>query len=725
VERYGVAVDLRARGGMSVTILSVAYPFAVVGPGLVGGAEQVLTLLEAELVVRGYESIVVAREGSEVRGVLLTTPVRAGLITEVVREEVTRAHQANIDEALRKHSVDLVHMHGIDFHRYKLQENVPVLVTLHLPPSWYPESIWNLPRNYRLQCVSETQRGACPEGVRERVAVIGNGVVAPDAETLPKRRGYAVMLSRICPEKNLHAGMDAARRAGVPVLLAGETFPYAEHLRYLHEEIEPRLGDGARLLPPVSGVEKARLLARARCLLLPTLAPETSSMVAMEAMAVGTPVVAYRSGAIPEVVEEGRTGFLVSDVEAMAAAIGRVGEIDAAECRRVAAERFPVSRMVEGYEGLYREMLGETGGLRAACASGVDGSGVKAAGQAGGIGALTVSVLTTVAELEVLEPEWEALWAADGWATPFQSAAWLLPWWRHVGEGELLVAAVRDGAGRLVGLLPMYVYAQPEGGERHLLLLGAGTSDYLGGLFRREAEGDAELIAGVALAELMRMRGRWDRGILHQLRAESPLLGCARRARLRVSRAEATSAVRVEGWARLPAKIRLNSGRYRRRAEARGRLEYGCAETEEEARRGFEELIALHGRRWQEGGVLESAAVQEHHRESVGPLLQAGMLWMFRLTMDGRVMAVLYAMVDPAGHGAGRGRRMYAYLIGIEPEFGDVSPGTLLLAHAFDRCEREGVVWLDTLRGGEGYKQLWGAVAEETFGFELEGFWES
>jgi len=68
---------------------------------------------------------------------------------------------------------------------------------------------------------------------------------------------------------------------------------------------------------------------------------------------------------------------------------------------------------------------------------------------------------------------------------------------------------------------------------------------------------------------------------------------------------------------------------------------------------------------------------------------------------------------------------MYAYLIGIEPELGDVSPGTLLLAYAFDRCEREGVVWLDTLRGGEGYKQMWGAVAEETFGFELEGSGES
>ncbi len=508
--------------------------------------------------------------------------------------------------------------------------------------------------------------------------------------------------------------MDAAQMAGVPVLLAGETFPYEAHLRYLREEIEPRLGEAARLLGPVTGTKKTRLLARARCLLLPTLAPETSSLVAIEAMAVGTPVVAYRSGAIPDVVEDGRTGFLVDDVAGMAAAIRRTAEIDPAMCRSVVASRFPLSRMVEGYLALYSKVLRESSsrleGLRVAAERTV---------QIEVDGTLTSSVLRATEAIEALEPEWDALWDADKSATPFQSAAWLLPWWRHVGEGQLLVVAVRDEVERLVGLLPAYVYTQPSNAERHLLLLGAGTSDYLDGLFWPDRAAGADRIAAATLRALALHEDEWDRAILHQLRADSPLVACARREGLPLFGAESTSVLRVDGWPRLPAKIRLNSGRYRRRADARGRLGYRTAVTEDEARRGLEDLIALHEKRWQQAGVLSSPAVQAHHREAVPKLLRAGMLWMLSLEMDDRVIAVLYAMADCAGRGADGQRRIYSYLIGFDPDLGDVSPGTLLLAYAFDRCQTEGVALLDMLRGAEGYKQLWGAVPEETFGFEL------
>ena len=162
-------------------VLSVAYPFAPVGHAAVGGAEQVLTWLEAELVASGYGSTVVAREGSDAAGRLLPTRVPDGVITTEVREAVTRAHQANIDRVLARGGIDLVHMHGIDFHCYKFPHSVPVLVTLHLPPSWYPPEIWSLPANYRLQCVSETQRMACPAEIRTRIPVVANGVVLPDA----------------------------------------------------------------------------------------------------------------------------------------------------------------------------------------------------------------------------------------------------------------------------------------------------------------------------------------------------------------------------------------------------------------------------------------------------------------------------------------------------------------------------------------------------------------
>jgi glycosyltransferase involved in cell wall biosynthesis len=342
---------------VSQTILSVAYPFARVGPAGVGGAEQILTSLEADLVARGYHSLVVARNGSATAGHLIETYVPDGLLTPELCQSVTRAHAANLHRALATHSVDLVHMHGNDFFEYPIPPEIPVLVTLHLPPSWYPEAIWHLPANYLLHCVSETQRLSCPPSLREPLPVIRNGVAISSGPRFQRKRNFALMLSRICPEKNLHEGIDAARLANTPVLLGGQVFPYADHLRYMREQIDPRLDAAARWVGPLNGRRKQRLLEAARCLLLPSLAPETSSLVAMEAIAAGTPVIAYPSGAFPEVVEHGRTGFLVRNVTEMAAAITRASEIDPAECRAVARSRFPLSHMVDQYIDLYTHWI--------------------------------------------------------------------------------------------------------------------------------------------------------------------------------------------------------------------------------------------------------------------------------------------------------------------------------------------------------------------------------
>ena len=339
---------------MSLTVLNIAYPFAPVGPRAVGGAEQVLTWLEDAVHQQGHRSLVAARADSQVCGQLFPTPAPDGPLTPEAQESVTRAHQASIDCALRSGPVNLIHMHGIDFHRYILPRDVPVLVTLHLPPSWYPETIWTLPARYYLLCVSESQRRACPLATQERLSVIENGVPMP--ERAVRKAPYALLLARICPEKNLHAGLDAARLAGVPAVLAGETFPYPDHLAYFEQEIKPRLSYDAAYAGLVGGARKQAMLAEARCLLLPTLAPETSSLTAMEALAAGTPVIAYPSGAIPEIVEHGRTGFLVNTVEEMAAAIARVDEIDPKVCRDAAHERFPLSRMTARYLDLYERL---------------------------------------------------------------------------------------------------------------------------------------------------------------------------------------------------------------------------------------------------------------------------------------------------------------------------------------------------------------------------------
>jgi glycosyltransferase involved in cell wall biosynthesis len=339
-----------------LTVLSVAYPFARTGRDAVGGAEQVLSQLDEALVRRGHRSLVVACAGSTVAGTLVSTPVPDGPITDALRKKVIAAHHARILEALDRYDVDVVHLHGVDFYEYLPPEGVPTLVTLHLPPSWYPPHVFQLRRaGLHLHCVSAAQRRTCPPGAA-LLEDVPNGVSVDELWVDVPKDDYALVLSRICPEKNLAAALDAGRRAGVPVILGGQVFPYAEHERYFREEIAPRLDAQIRFIGPVGWAAKRRLLSAAKCLLQPSLAPETSSLVAMEAIACGTPVIAFPSGALPEIIEPGRTGWIVRDEHEMAQAIGWASAIDPVECRGVARRRFSVEATIERYLSLYERL---------------------------------------------------------------------------------------------------------------------------------------------------------------------------------------------------------------------------------------------------------------------------------------------------------------------------------------------------------------------------------
>ena len=127
-------------------------------------------------------------------------------------------------------------------------------------------------------------------------------------------------------------------------------------MRHFEREIAPRLDGDRVFVGPVGFEAKRRLLTEARCLLVPSLVPETSSLVAMEALACGTPVVAFRAGALPEIVEPGRTGFIVRDVEEMADAIGAAAALDPEVCRDAARERFSAEAMVDRYVSLYESL---------------------------------------------------------------------------------------------------------------------------------------------------------------------------------------------------------------------------------------------------------------------------------------------------------------------------------------------------------------------------------
>jgi len=337
-----------------LTVLSMGYPFAQVSESTAGGAEQVLSTLDEALVRAGHRSIVIAPEGSRVRGVLLPTPGPPPHLDDQQHEIAVHRYRGAIRSALARFPIDVVHMHGLDFVEYLPEPGTPVLVTLHLPPAWYSREAFRLARpDTHLICVSRSQASECPPGAEIR-AIIGNGIrLQPFRQR--RKRNYVMAMGRICPEKGLHLALDAATQSGLPLLLAGKVYGYPSHQTYFAEQIRPRLGGGNRFLGEIGPGRKHRLLAGARCLLVPSLVPETSSLGVMEAMASGTPIVAYRKGALVELIEHGRTGFIVDSKDAMAAAIRATEHLDPRVCRRQAELHFSAERMFEKYLFLYTQ----------------------------------------------------------------------------------------------------------------------------------------------------------------------------------------------------------------------------------------------------------------------------------------------------------------------------------------------------------------------------------
>lgn len=704
------------------TVLNIAYPFAPVGPNLVGGAEQILWDLDRALVASGHRSLVVACEGSRPAGTLFAVPLpKRETLDEADSEWCRNEFHRAVDRALASERVDLVHVHSMELYGYEFPPDIPVLITLHLPVEWYADQAMSKYKGRGRFCyVSETQKRA-GMSVFGDAPVIENGVEVQPIGAQGRKSDFALVMGRICPEKNAHSALEAGTKAHVRVIIGGQVYPYRAHQQYFEEKIEPQLeksGGGAashEFAGPLSPERRQQLLAQAKCLLHPTLAPETSSLVAMEALAAGTPVIAYRSGALPEIVEDGVTGFLVSDVNEMAEAIGKVDAISSEACHRAAERRFSKERMVERYFELYQDLIRERRGPAQ-------------------LSATRYRVLRSAEDLSGFVPAWWRLWERDPGALPFQSPAWLVPWWRQFGNEELCSVVVERG-GEAVGFLPFYVYRDDARGKRQLLPLGVGTTDYLDGVFapecslediraavdvlRREAEHDEFCVPQMPEWSRMLQAVKEQGSGIREQGLESNEQGLGTRDRRTgtgeqgatgesafLSESEGCSRMRAVTMAELPQKIRRNAMYYRNRAQRSGQLELMQAD-EGNWEKIFDELRRLHALRWQtrgEEGVLVDERVVRWHREAIPELLKAGLLRLMALRLNDEVIAVLYSLI---GKEAIEERTQYFYITAYSPEHADLRPGTLLIAYTLEHAANEGVKTIDMLRGDEAYKQIW------------------
>jgi CelD/BcsL family acetyltransferase involved in cellulose biosynthesis len=318
-------------------------------------------------------------------------------------------------------------------------------------------------------------------------------------------------------------------------------------------------------------------------------------------------------------------------------------------------------------------------------------------------------VATSPAALERLCPEWLDLWSRSRCAGPFQSPAWLIPWWTHLGGGPLSVAAIRRG-GRLSALAPFFRY-EGDGAPR-LLPFGIGITDDGDALFETAGDGEAAAAVIAALAEAAEGAAIE----LHELPPGSPLLTApappgwtaevAVESRSPVLALPSSMAALLQ---RLPRKLARDLRQAQRRCAAAGaiRVERADAASCDEI---FSALTALHARRWQErgeAGVLADPAVQRFHRAALPRLAAAGILRVYALRLDGRIVAAFYGLACKGRHAA--------YLTGFDPGLARLSPGTVLLAHAIAAAIGEGLQSFDMLRGEESYKFAWGGVAQPRY----------
>jgi len=342
---------------LDMRIALVAPPWTPIPPPLYGGIELVVDELARGLVAAGHDVTLFATGDS-------TCPVtthwtlehaegmRIGMAVPELRH-VLHAY------AETSSGYDVVHDHTVvgPFYAERFPR-LPVVTTIHGP---FNEELTDLymaiADRVPIICISKAQHAAAPQvpiagvihhGIDARNFPFGDGAGDDDGE-------YLLFLGRMAPDKGAHRAIEIARKAGTRLLLAAKMREAWERA-YYEEQVAPLLGADAVYLGEVSHERKISLLAGAKGLLFPIRWNEPFGMVMLEAFACGTPVLAFPEGAAPEVVEDGKTGFLCADDQEMVEAVERVGQLRRQDCRAAAEGYFSTSRMVADHVALFERV---------------------------------------------------------------------------------------------------------------------------------------------------------------------------------------------------------------------------------------------------------------------------------------------------------------------------------------------------------------------------------
>lgn len=354
-------VNAEIQGYCAMRIAQVAPLYECVPPKLYGGTERIVSYLTEELVRRGHDVTLFASGDSMTQANLVPVCPRALRLNGDCTDQL--AHHIRMLEAVvaHQHEFDIMHFH-IDYIHFPLTRALgwATLTTLHgrldindLVPLY--QDFHEMP----VSSISNAQRKPLPW--LNWQGTIYHGLPDNQYEFSSAPGSYLAFLGRTSPEKGLDQAIAIARRAGMPLKI-GAKIDLADR-EYFEDRLKPLLrGSEIEFLGEIGFPEKNELLGGAAALLFPITWPEPFGIVMIEAMACGTPIIAYPQGSVLEVVEHGTTGLIVPDADAAVDAVNRIGSIDRAICRRRFEQRFTSRQMCSQYLRLYQALVRQEGG---------------------------------------------------------------------------------------------------------------------------------------------------------------------------------------------------------------------------------------------------------------------------------------------------------------------------------------------------------------------------